>query len=128
MGVQNKGDTGEKDRFKARLVARGFKQRKGIDYEEVYAPVARADSCQVLFVKAAKENLEMMQFDIKTAFLYGELKENIWIELPDGPWPKGHRVKLQKSLYGLKQSPNCQNRKLDTVLKSFLMERSSSND
>lgn len=70
----------------------------------------------------------MMQFDIKTAFLYGELKKNIWIELPDGPWPKGHRVKLQKSLYGLKQSPNCWNRKFDTVLKSFSMERSSADD
>jgi len=76
---------GEEDRFKARLVVRGFTQRKGIDYDEIYAPVVRAESCRVLFAKAAKEDLEMMQFDIKTAFLYGELQENIWIELPDGP-------------------------------------------
>jgi hypothetical protein len=95
------------DRFKARLVARGFTQRKGIDYDEVYAPVVRADSCRVLFAKAAKENLEIMQFDVKTAFLYSKLQEDIWIELPDGPWKKGHHVKLKKSLYGLKQFPNC---------------------
>lgn len=89
---------GEEDRFKARLVARGFSQRAGIDYDEIYAPVARAESCRVLFAKAAKENLEMMQFDIKTAFLYGELQEDIWIELSDGSWPKGRCVKLRKSL------------------------------
>lgn len=90
---------GEEDRYKARLVAKGFTQRKGINYEEIYAPVVRADSCRVLLAKTAKEDLEIMQFDIKTAFLYGELQEDIWIELPDGPWKKGHRVKLKKSLW-----------------------------
>lgn len=102
----------EEDRFKARLVAQKFTQHKGIDYEEVYAPVARAENCR----DSIKKNLEMMQFDIKTTFLYGELQENIWVELPDGPWPKKHCVKLQKSLYGLKQSSNCWNRKFDKVL------------
>lgn len=119
---------GEEDRYKARLVARGFTQRKGINYEEIYAPVVRADSCRVLLAKAAKEDLEIMQFDIKTAFLYGELQEDIWIELPDGPWKKKHRVKLKKSLYGLKQSPNCWNRKFNDVLRNFSMERTEADD
>lgn len=121
---------GEDDRYKVRLVARSFSQRAGIDYEEIYAPVVRAESCRVLFAKAAKEDLEMMQFDIKTAFLYGEIQENIWIELTDGPWSKGHRViiKLRKSLYGLKQSPKCWNRKFDQVLQNFSMKRSTADD
>jgi len=58
--------------------------------------------------KAATEDLEIKQFDVKTAFLHGELKQDIWIELPEGPWPENERIiKLKKSLYGLKQSPNC---------------------
>lgn len=119
---------GEEDRFKARLVARGFTQHKGLDYEDVYAPVVRADSCRIFFAKAAKENLEIMKFDVKTAFLYGELQENIWIKLPDRSWPKGHCVKLKRSLYGLKQSLNCWNRKFDLVLQSFSMKRSDADD
>lgn len=108
---------GEKDRFKARIVARGFTQCEGVDYEETYAPVVRYDTCRVLFAKVAMEDLEMIQFDVKTAFLHGELREDIWIILPDGSWPDTERLmKLSKSLYGLKQSPNCWNRKFDSLL------------
>lgn len=63
---------------------KGFIQRKGIDQKEVYTPVIRTNSCKVIFAKAAKENLEIMQFYVKTTFLYKELQENIWIDLPNG--------------------------------------------
>lgn len=120
---------GEENRYKARLVARGFVQRAGIDYEETYAPVVRYESIRALLAKAATEDLKMKQFDVKTAFLHGELKENIWIELPEGPWPKNKRiVKLIKGLYGLKQSPNCWNRKFDEFLRSYELEKSSADD
>lgn len=68
---------GEEDRLKAKLVARGFTQREEIDFEETYAPVVRYDTYLVLFAKVAIEDLEMIQFDVKTAFLHGELRENI---------------------------------------------------
>lgn len=120
---------GEEDRYKARLVARGFTQRVGIDYEETYAPVVRYESIRALLGKAASEDLEIKQFDVKTAFLHGELKENIWIELPEGPWPRNKRVvKLIKGLYGLKQSPNCWNKKFDEFLRSYELEKSSADN
>lgn len=120
---------GELVRYKARLVARGFTQRFGFDYTETYAPVVRYESLRVLLAKAANEDLDMIQFDVRTAFLYGELKENIWIELPQGPWKDEDRVvKLAKSLYGLKQSPHCWNEKFNSTLKNFNMKQSDVDD
>lgn len=99
---------GDPDRYKARLVARGFLQRQGVDYIETYAPVVRYKSIRMLLAMAATEKLDMLQFDVKTAFLYGSLQEDIWIQLPEGSWSEEERVvKLRKSLYGLKQSPHC---------------------
>lgn len=73
--------------------------------------------------------MQMLQFDVKTAFLYGDLKEEIWIELPEGPWLEEERVvKLKKSLYGLKQSPHCWNQKLNKVLKKFCMRKTNADD
>lgn len=120
---------GESDRYKARLVARGFSQKYGIDYLDTYAPVVRYDSIRVLLAMAVAEEMEILQFDVKTAFLYGELKEEIWIELPEGPWQSKERVvKLQKSLYGLKQSPHCWNERLNNVLTEFNLQRSDADD
>lgn len=76
---------GEKNRYKARLIAKGYTQRKDIDYEDTFVSIVRYESLRALLAKAAVENLEMKQFDVKTAFLHGELKENIWIKLPEGP-------------------------------------------
>lgn len=67
--------------MKAKLVARDFTQLKGVDYGETYVLVVRYDTCRVLFTKAAMEDLEIIQFDVKTAFLHGELQEDIWIML-----------------------------------------------
>lgn len=71
-------------RYKARLVAQGFSQRPGIDFDEIYAPVARYDSLRLLLALAAKNGWSPMQLDIKAAFLYGELQEKIYMELPPG--------------------------------------------
>lgn len=75
------------------------------------------------------EDLEMIQFDVKTAFLHGELREDIWIALPDGLWPDDQRIiKLNKSLYGLKQSLYCWNCTFNALLKNFKMDRSPADE
>jgi hypothetical protein len=120
---------GEPDRHKARLVARGFMQRHGIDYINTHAPVVRYESIRMLLAMAAAEKLDMLQFDVTTAFLYGTLEKDIWIQLPEGPWSEDERVvKLHKSLYGLKQSPHCWNEKFNKVLMKYNMLRSEGDD
>jgi len=102
-------DKGER-RYKARLVARGFSQTQGVDYQETFSPVVRYDSLRVLLALVAQHDLEMTQFNVKTAFLYGELKEEIYMKIPDGLEinnDEDHILKLEKSLYGLKQASRC---------------------
>ena len=122
--VIKRDEYGEISQYKARLVAQGFSQRPGIDFDEVYAPVMRYDSLRLLLALAVQHGWTPMQLDVKAAFLYGELKEDIYMELPPGyddqKGQKGyqdqkgyltqmarstHCVKLHKSIYGLKQSP-----------------------
>jgi transposase InsO family protein len=92
-------------RYRARLVARGHKQRYGIDYDEVFAPVAKPETTRLLLAYAASHDLEIEQIDVKTAFLYGDLHEEIYMEQPEGYDFGGGMVwKLHKSLYGLKQA------------------------
>lgn len=107
-------------RRKARLVARGFSQRAGIDYSETYAPVVKYTSIRVLMAIAAKRGLKVHQLDVTTAFLHGSLDEEIYIRQPEGHDDGTGRVcKLNKSIYGLKQAPKNWNKKLDETLKSF---------
>ena len=109
-------------KFKARLCARGFKQLEGVDYSETFASVVRYDTLRLLLAIAAKEDLEMLQFDIKTAFLYGELQEEIFMKIPQGlnvPNAKNKVCKLLKALYGLKQSSRCWSRKIKSVLNKY---------
>ncbi|KAK4391389.1 Retrovirus-related Pol polyprotein from transposon TNT 1-94 [Sesamum angolense] len=99
---------GSVDKFKARLVARGFKQKEGIDYFDTYSPVARLTTIRVLIALASMYNLSIHQMDVKTTFLYGELKEEVYMDQPEGfaANDNEHKVcKLVKSLYGLKQAP-----------------------
>ncbi|UYV63360.1 hypothetical protein LAZ67_2003844, partial [Cordylochernes scorpioides] len=109
---------GEITRYKARPVAKGFVQKKGIDYEETFSPVARHDTIRTLLAIAANEDLKLVQFDIKTAFLYGDLQDQIYIKQPEG-FNNGTDLvwKLKKSLYGLKQSPRCWNQKIVNFMK-----------
>nr|GEV37974.1 hypothetical protein [Tanacetum cinerariifolium] len=92
-------------RYKARLVARGFTQRGGINYNEVFSPVVRHTSIRVILALTAYKDYELEQLDVKTTFLYGNLEEVIYIRQPSG-YEQGNKVcYLMKSLYGLKQSP-----------------------
>ena len=94
-------------RHKARVVAKGFTQEHGIDYEETFSPVTRYESIRYLLAHAALEDWEIEAMDVKTAYLYGELKEEIYIAQPEGFIKSGqeHKVcKLVKSIYGLKQA------------------------
>jgi hypothetical protein len=108
---------GSIDRFRARLVAKGFSQRAGYDYEETFSPVARFDTVRTLMAIATLHNMSIQQFDVKTAFLHGELKETIYMAQPIGFDDQTGRVcLLNRSLYGLKQSPRCWNEKLTDFL------------
>lgn len=98
---------GSVERFKARLVARGFLQRKGVDYEMTYAPVARMTSMRVLVAVAAHEGLTIAQVDVNSAYLHGFMDTEVFIAQPPGfidPRLKNLVCRLRKSLYGLKQS------------------------
>lgn len=118
-----RGPSGEVRRYKARLCARGFRQVPGRDYFETYSPVVRYDSLRVFLAMVTQRDLEMIQFDIKTAFLYGKLEDEIYMELPEGLCRKGTGepvvCKLDKALYGLKQSPRCWNQEFISFLKQF---------
>jgi len=93
-------------RYKARLVAMGYSQVPGLDFNETYAPVVSKQSLRSLFALAAMEHWNIFQMDVKTAFLHAPLQEEIFIEACDGMQiPKGSKLKLTKSLYGLKQAP-----------------------
>lgn len=111
--------------YKARLVVRGFSQQRGVDYQETYSPVVKYSSIRFLMAVAAKNNLRIRQMDAVTAFLNGELKENIYMLQPEGFDDGSGRVcKLQKSLYGLKQASRAWNEKLNTVLLACGLQRS----
>ncbi|KAH9733971.1 hypothetical protein KPL71_017220 [Citrus sinensis] len=95
-------------RYKARLVAKGFAQKEGIDYNKVFSPVVKHTSIRILLALVAEYELELAQLDVKTAFLHGDLEEEIYVIQPCGfrvAGKENHVCRLIKSLYGLKQSP-----------------------
>lgn len=117
--------------YKARFVAKGYSQEAGIDYNvaEVYSPTLKIDSLRVLLSTSAVYDLELSQLDVKTAFLYGDLDEELYIEQPEGFRAAGseHLVcRLKKPLYGLIQSARKWNEKFDSFIAKFGLTRSSS--
>jgi hypothetical protein len=109
-------------KYKARLVAKGFVQRHGVDYDEVYAPVARLESVCLLLALAAHGGWSVHHMDVKTTFLNGELDEEVYVTQPPGfelPGSDGKVLRLRKALYGLKQAPRAWNAKLDKVLQGL---------
>jgi ATP-binding cassette subfamily B (MDR/TAP) protein 1 len=108
-------------RYKARLVVKGFSQRKGIDFDEIFSPVVTMSSIRVVLGIAATMDLEIEQLDVKTMFLHIDLEVEIYMEQPEGFVVEGkeHQVcKLKKSLYGLKQDP----RQWYNKFESFITE------
>jgi len=113
-------------RYKVRLVGKGYSQIKGVDFHDTYAPVTRTESLRILLDIAAAEDWEIHQIDIKTAFLYGELEEEVYMQQPQGFEEQGKEnwpMRLRKAIYGLKQGGRQWNKKLDAVMKSFGFSR-----
>jgi hypothetical protein len=108
--------------YKARLVAKGFRQIQGVDYDETFSPVAMLKSIRILLAIAAYFDYEIWQMDVKTAFLNGNLSEDVYMTQPEGfvnPKNAGKICKLQKSIYGLKQASRSWNLRFDEVIKGF---------
>nr|GFA84169.1 retrovirus-related Pol polyprotein from transposon TNT 1-94 [Tanacetum cinerariifolium] len=108
-------------RNKARLVAKGYAQEEGIDFEESFAPVARLEAVRIFIAYAAQKSFPIYQIDVKTAFLNGPLKEEVYVAQPDGFVDPDHPEKvyrLRKALYGLKQTPRAWYDKLSKFLTS----------
>ena len=120
---------GTVEKYKARLVAKGYSQVEGVDYDEIFSPVAKLTSIRFVLSVAAAYDLEVEQMDVKTAFLHGDLEEEIYMRQPEGFEAKGKEnlvCKLKKSLYGLKQSPRMWYQKFDTYMLQLDFVRSNS--
>lgn len=109
------------NKFKARLVARGYNQIRGEDYDEVFSPVIRLNTLRIIIALAVEEDLELYQYDVTTAYLNGVLHEEVYMEIPDGiSGDKTNKVcKLKKGLYGLKQSAKTWYTTIKNELKSL---------
>ncbi len=121
-----RGYTGVLPRYKTRLVVRGFTQEKGIDFDETFSPVATHAALRVILSLVAVLDLEMTQLDVKTAFLYGTLEHEIYMDQPEGfvvPGRENEVCRLIKSIYGLKQAPRVWNEKFNSFLLKFGLTR-----
>ncbi|KAI5314280.1 hypothetical protein L3X38_043456 [Prunus dulcis] len=114
---------------KARLVAKGYSQKPGIDYNETFAPAARLDTIRTLIALAAQKEWSLYQLDVKSAFLNGILKEEVYVEQPQGYDQKNKETKvykLKKALYGLKQAPKAWYDEIDAYFNNAGLKKSSS--
>jgi hypothetical protein len=120
---------GNISKYKTRLVAKGYVQQQGVDFDEVFAPVARLESVRLLLAYAAGQGWPIHHMDVKSAFLNGELQEVVYVAQPPGFVVAGEKTKvlcLSKALYGLRQAPRAWYAKLDTVLLALGCHRSES--
>ena len=139
VGKQKVDKDGKSTPFaKARCVVRGFQQVQGVDYGETFVAVVKYASVRALCAEVAKEDLELEQMDVKTAFLDGDIDEDIYIEVPEGIEITKEDIahlglsedvdiksldlvcKLEKSMYGTKQAPRCWNKKINSILAGEL--------
>jgi hypothetical protein len=114
-----RNEAGAVVRYKARLVAKGYVQREGVDFEEVFAPVTWLDSVRLLLAVVAQKKWEVHHLDVKSAFLNGELIEEVYVHQPPRfarSGAEGKVLRLHKALYGLRQAPRAWNSKLDASL------------
>ncbi|GKA99399.1 putative zinc finger, CCHC-type containing protein [Tanacetum coccineum] len=127
------GPKGNVERYKARLLAKGYTQMEGIDYKETFSPVSKKDSLRIVMALVAHFDLELHQMDVKTEFLNGYLHEDVYMAQPQGFKSKGqeHLVcKLKKSIYGLKQASRQWYLEFDEVMKkhNFIKNQVASNN
>jgi hypothetical protein len=111
--------------YKARLVAQGYTQKFGQDFDEVFAPVTKSATFRLLLTVSSKLNLQVQQYDVKSAFLNGELQEEIYMRPPPGYLSNDKVLKLNKSLYGLKQAARVWNQTLNKAMtnEGFLQSK-----
>ena len=113
------GDDGNPLRYKARIVVKGFQQKKGVDFNEIFASIMKMTSIQTVLSITATMDLEVEQLDVKIAFLHGDLEEEIYMHQPEGFVEKGKEnlvCRLRKSLYGLKKAPRQWYRKFESFM------------
>ena len=111
---------GEIEQYKTRLVTKGYRQKVGIDYDEVFAPVTRMETIRLLIAQATQFKWKIFQMDVKSAFLNGVLEEEVYVEQPPGYMKIGEEnkvLKLKNAFYGLKQAPRAWNTHIDTYFK-----------
>ena len=117
----------EPARYKARLVSKGYSQISGIDFNDVFSPVVKHSSIRTLLSIVAMRDYELEQLDVKTAFLHGELEEDIYMNQSEGfiiPEKENLICRLKKYLYGLKQSPRQWYKRFDSFMLSHGFKRS----
>lgn len=120
---------GNVEKHKARLVAKGYAQQYGIDYTKVFAPVARIETIRLILATATQNKWEVYQLDVKSAFLQGELKEEVYVQQPIGFEKKGEEekvYKLNKALYRLKQAPRAWYSRIESYFVREGFERCAS--